>query len=545
MTNERRAELMRAMRGEPDDQAVLFINGWGAPEITCGEMRALLASAPSAPQPESEAERTVRSLATMLGWMNVPPRETLEAEIRALKARSTNDFYRDLLGKDQRDKLSKAEADIDRLKKELAEAKFAPLGDNHHNAAACPYCSPKLATQSSRAITDSLVESGLVKASERGLVDAIIGRMSKPSASQEEPTPTCKVRAVGKTDPPQDCDWPFCGCDPHADKVIAHLQECDMLREKVAQEEPTQANSAGLIERARGLLLSDQNTYDVPGWGVGWYLISREKMKALLEALSSSERPLTREAVEARERCWKCEGDGDDGNPLKLSLCNVCQGAVYLPPLAEASLPDREREAFEAGWRALPTGKSDGPKWCFDEDKAPVERIHEAYAEYRARLDGSPGHPSAASPDTCDDLCMIPEPVETEQEPTDEQLVQNGLRQIRLLHAWFNWRNTYKRVTDKRAKLAEDAFFAGVAAADRDKVSPAETKEERADLSEIVRSLKRKAEAQSSPETPKPRERCESRNPQDFRQQCEFAAGAHALHIFGEYAWQEETPHDA
>jgi hypothetical protein len=52
-------------------------------------------------------------------------------------------------------------------------------------------------------------------------------------------------------------------------------------------------------------------------------------------------------------------------------------------------------------------------------------------------------------------------------------------------------------------------------------------------------------------ETPKPRERCESRNPQDFRQQCEFAAGAHALHIFGEYAWQDETlavketPHDA
>lgn len=35
----------------------------------------------------SEAERTVKSLATMLGWINVPPRETLEAEIRAMKAR--------------------------------------------------------------------------------------------------------------------------------------------------------------------------------------------------------------------------------------------------------------------------------------------------------------------------------------------------------------------------------------------------------------------------------------------------------------------------
>lgn len=28
-------------------------------------------------------------------------------------------------------------------KRELAEAKFAPLGDNHHNAAKCPYCNPE------------------------------------------------------------------------------------------------------------------------------------------------------------------------------------------------------------------------------------------------------------------------------------------------------------------------------------------------------------------------------------------------------------------
>jgi hypothetical protein len=40
----------------------------------------------------------------------------------------------------------------------------------------------------------------------------------------------CKVRAAGKTDPPQDCDWPFCGCDEHATKVIDTLQECDLLR---------------------------------------------------------------------------------------------------------------------------------------------------------------------------------------------------------------------------------------------------------------------------------------------------------------------------
>jgi hypothetical protein len=35
---------------------------------------------------------------------------------------------------------------------------------------------------------------------------------------------TCKARQ-GATDPPQDCDWPNCGCDPYADKVLAALEE--------------------------------------------------------------------------------------------------------------------------------------------------------------------------------------------------------------------------------------------------------------------------------------------------------------------------------
>ena len=39
--------------------------------------------------PES-AERTLRSIATMLGWGNVPPRETLERNIAALKARASS-----------------------------------------------------------------------------------------------------------------------------------------------------------------------------------------------------------------------------------------------------------------------------------------------------------------------------------------------------------------------------------------------------------------------------------------------------------------------
>lgn len=37
---------------------------------------------------QEDPERTLKSLAVMLGWENVPPRHILEAEIRALKARA-------------------------------------------------------------------------------------------------------------------------------------------------------------------------------------------------------------------------------------------------------------------------------------------------------------------------------------------------------------------------------------------------------------------------------------------------------------------------
>lgn len=39
------------------------------------------------------------------------------------------------------------------------------------------------------------------------------------------PAQACHAaKSVGANDP-QDCDWPFCGCDPYANKVIAALEE--------------------------------------------------------------------------------------------------------------------------------------------------------------------------------------------------------------------------------------------------------------------------------------------------------------------------------
>jgi hypothetical protein len=45
-----------------------------------------------------------------------------------------------------------------------------------------------------------------------------------------------------------------------------------------------------------------------------------------------------------RERCWKCEGEGDDGNPLNLSRCDVCEG----------------RGSLVVGWQPIETAPKDG-----------------------------------------------------------------------------------------------------------------------------------------------------------------------------------------
>lgn len=44
-------------------------------------------------------------------------------------------------------------------------------------------------------------------------------------AARPRPAWSCRVRAAGVTDPPQECNYPWCGCDPGADAVITALQE--------------------------------------------------------------------------------------------------------------------------------------------------------------------------------------------------------------------------------------------------------------------------------------------------------------------------------
>lgn len=42
---------------------------------------------------------------------------------------------------------------------------------------------------------------------------------------------TCAARKQGTVfgNDPADCDWPMCGCDPYANKVVEALQESGLL----------------------------------------------------------------------------------------------------------------------------------------------------------------------------------------------------------------------------------------------------------------------------------------------------------------------------
>ncbi len=41
----------------------------------------------------------------------------------------------------------------------------------------------------------------------------------------DTPGVKCRARSTNYGDP-IDCDWPFCGCDDHAEKVVQSLHEC-------------------------------------------------------------------------------------------------------------------------------------------------------------------------------------------------------------------------------------------------------------------------------------------------------------------------------
>lgn len=71
--------------------------------------------------------------------------------------------------------------------------------------------------------------------SEMKLLDLVIDALRSKSGVKE-----CATKRQGTAigNDTADCGWPFCGCDPHADKVIAAIEESGF---KIVPSEPTEA----------------------------------------------------------------------------------------------------------------------------------------------------------------------------------------------------------------------------------------------------------------------------------------------------------------
>ncbi len=67
---------------------------------------------------------------------------------------------------------------------------------------------------------------------------------------------TWKCAAQGSTYPDfQDCDWPFCGCDENALKVVESLHECGWLSDSEARTLQSQcARMKEALQNAMGYL---------------------------------------------------------------------------------------------------------------------------------------------------------------------------------------------------------------------------------------------------------------------------------------------------
>lgn len=100
-------------------------------------------------------------------------------------------------------------------------------GANYTNGPRCTECKRLLAGDGPGEICEECADG----------VERVALNARPAGAVKGEALWKCKARAanMGANDP-QDCDWPVCGCDPYADKVIAALQESGKLADAPLRE---------------------------------------------------------------------------------------------------------------------------------------------------------------------------------------------------------------------------------------------------------------------------------------------------------------------
>lgn len=101
---------------------------------------------------------------------------------------------------------------------------------------------------------------------QQGGLQAIAEELYRMARSTESFKCAARSANTGANDP-QECDWPFCGCDPYADKVIAEIQEAgftlvkdeDLLKMSSIHSEP-ESEPCDACGKPDGI----NHTYDCP-----------------------------------------------------------------------------------------------------------------------------------------------------------------------------------------------------------------------------------------------------------------------------------------
>lgn len=91
---------------------------------------------------------------------------------------------------------------------------------------------------------------------------------------------SCMARLASGPEP-QDCDWPFCGCDPHASRVLDALTESGWFIEATKDIPLLLSELRKFIAAADEMIAHEQSGGD--GWWRGF-----EALKAARQALSPS-----------------------------------------------------------------------------------------------------------------------------------------------------------------------------------------------------------------------------------------------------------------
>ena len=159
---------------------------------------------------------------------------------------------------------------------------------------------------------------------------------SSPSEAQKDTRSGCKARIanMGASDPP-DCDWPFCGCDPAAEKVLETLQESGVCLKRNCALSSEARNAAldtdGLASAVEAILFRRALEHKLEGYT----LETSIEIAAAIRSFHSQAPGYAPSFADQQVICEKCRWIGKLRD-FQSHLCRMQASTVLLPVSPES-----------------------------------------------------------------------------------------------------------------------------------------------------------------------------------------------------------------